>query len=278
MATNQQQTTVLELPHTLTSEEKLGQQNQIMQHLDSRADLDDELTAATARFKRDKADIDKRVKEVDKTINKLRGEIKVGVEMRKYKCNIIRDRDAREVRYVVIDGHRAGDVVKTHEFTQEDWDAVLDDSQGDLFADEDTEGGEPADLRSKASLTDEGPVQPNEDENGNVVAGPDTDRYNQENPGDTTYQHLSGDADFKPVIPMYQQDGTHAEGGLAGDGSEPTSAPDVDSDDTNDTNDTSDDDSEDDEDDDDNGDDEPQAPTPPAPPRRRARRTGEPKE
>ena len=267
-----QQTTVLELPHDLTNEEKLELQNKIMKFLDTKQDLESELESAQAEFKRRKADIEKRTKDVDTDIYKVRSEIKVGREMRKYNCNIMRDVDSRTVKYVAISGPLAGEVIKQHEFTQDDWAAVLKDNgepelpfDGVLGDDDD----EPQDLREQADLTAEGPVQPNM-ENGKVIGGPDTDAYNMLH-ADSPYQHLSEGVDFKPAVP-----------GAENDGSEPTDAADVDRDDENDlgtphTEGDEDSDEDSDEDEEEGDDDEPQAPTP-NPPKRKARRTGGPKE
>lgn len=273
MATNNQQTTIVEVAHDLTPDEQLTLQQRVMGLLDTKQELAAELVSANGEFKRRKADVEKREKDTEAEINRVRGEIKVGREMRKYKCNIIRNRDERRVDYVVVEGPLAGQIIKTHEFTQADWEETLKSSEQEIQFDgvlgDDDDDNEPQDLRAQADLTATGPLQPNRDVNGQVVAGEDTDAYNVATP-DSPYRHLSEHIDFEPAIV----------GGAQEDAAEPTDAADVDPSDLDDEQGDSDedeedgdDDSDDDSDDDGDDDDEPQAPTPPAPPKRRAART-----
>ncbi len=254
-------TTIKSKVEYLTKDQRLNLGSRIAEKLKEIKGKEREKKAAAARFKAEEEDLQVQLGNLCEQHDK-------GYVEREYKCNVLRDGTTGTVNFVVADyeaedkeerEYQPGDILDSRSFNRDDWTAYQNETQIplDLHSTGNPSAPDENDLRAQANLTTPGEIEPDRDENKDVVAGPNTDAYNRANPGDDSYQHLSGDAHFAPVIPMYQQEA----------GAEQTDAADVDKSDMED-------------DDEPTEDDEPGDDTPPAPnpPKRKARRKGDPKE
>lgn len=169
-------------PHTYNSTERAALSTGIDDMLDAKDALEREKKSANADFKA-------RGEEIEEKLQILRLNKRQGYEVREHECAVIREIATKTVNYVDV---KSGEIISQEPFTKDDWDIVMGQSQLGMF---NVDAPDENEIRGRV-------LHPNYDDEGNPIAGPDTDRYNNTYPS-SPYKHLSPpkDVDFAPALP-----------------------------------------------------------------------------